>query len=107
MFQLEGRRVETIEGLAAAGEDEALQQAFIHESGVQCGACTPGMIVSASALLKREPQPNRSTIRERLAGNLCRCTGYESIYRSVEVAGRLRDLSDETNAHAGLSGEER
>ncbi len=85
-FQLEGRALVTVEGLAAGDSLDPIQDAFVKEAGVQCGACTPGMLVAARALLDRDPAPDRESVREHLAGNLCRCTGYESIYRSVEVA---------------------
>ncbi len=89
MLQLEGRAVRTIEGLAQGNELDPLQRAFIDEAGVQCGACTPGMIVAARALCDREKQPTREQVREHLAGNLCRCTGYQAIFRAVDkVTGR-------------------
>lgn len=82
MLQLAGRTVVTAEGLT----DHPLHHAFVAEGGVQCGACTPGIVVTARALLAREPAPSRDRVRELLAGNLCRCTGYEGIFRSVEAA---------------------
>jgi CO/xanthine dehydrogenase Mo-binding subunit/aerobic-type carbon monoxide dehydrogenase small subunit (CoxS/CutS family) len=84
-----GRRVLTIEGLGTPGNLHPLQQAFIDEGAVQCGYCTPGMILSAAALLDRTPNPSREQIVEALAGNLCRCTGYLRIIRAVEVAARV------------------
>lgn len=82
-----GKRVETIEGLSVPGEPlTRLQQSFIDAGAVQCGFCTPGMIVAAEALLRRFPHPSRDQIKEALAGNLCRCTGYEMIFRAVESA---------------------
>ena len=90
----EGRRVETIEGLGADGRMSRLQQAFHEKLGTQCGFCTPGMIMAAEALLRRSANPTESEIREALAGNLCRCTGYVKIIESVQAAagdhGRLR-----------------
>nr|WP_294545465.1 4-hydroxybenzoyl-CoA reductase subunit gamma [uncultured Rhodopila sp.] len=84
--QMQGRRVETIEGLAKAGRLSRLQQAFHEKLGTQCGFCTPGMIMAAEALLRRNPNPGRDEIKAALAGNLCRCTGYVKIIESVEAA---------------------
>ena len=81
-----GARVETIEGLAQAGRMSRLQQAFHEHLGTQCGFCTPGMIMSAEALLRRNPAPSEAEIREALSGNLCRCTGYVKIIESVRAA---------------------
>jgi aerobic-type carbon monoxide dehydrogenase small subunit (CoxS/CutS family) len=82
----DGREVVTIEGLAAGGDLHPLQEAFAKMGGSQCGYCTPGMIVTAKALLDRIPQPSHDEIREALSGNLCRCTGYLQIFDSVEAA---------------------
>jgi 4-hydroxybenzoyl-CoA reductase subunit gamma len=82
----EGRRIETIESLAAGGRLSRLQQAFHEKLGTQCGYCTPGMIMAAEALLRRNPQPSDAEIREALSGNLCRCTGYVKIIESVQAA---------------------
>jgi selenium-dependent xanthine dehydrogenase len=87
----DGKRVETIEGLAEDGELHPLQQAFIDAGAVQCGFCTPGMIMAAKALLDRSPQPSREEIVEALEGNLCRCTGYAKIVEAVETAAGLRE----------------
>jgi 4-hydroxybenzoyl-CoA reductase subunit gamma len=81
-----GRKVETIEGLAANGRMSRLQQAFHDKLGAQCGFCTPGMIMSAEALLRTNPSPSESDIRDALGGNLCRCTGYVKIIESVQCA---------------------
>jgi 4-hydroxybenzoyl-CoA reductase subunit gamma len=81
-----GRKVETIEGLAVAGRMSRLQQAFHEKLGTQCGFCTPGMIMAAEALLRRNPHPGDAEIREALSGNLCRCTGYVKIIESVQCA---------------------
>jgi 4-hydroxybenzoyl-CoA reductase subunit gamma len=81
-----GRKIETIEGLAQAGRMSALQQAFHEHLGTQCGFCTPGMVMAAEALLRREPKPSEAQIRAALAGNLCRCTGYVKIIESVQAA---------------------
>ncbi|MGE5339380.1 MAG: 4-hydroxybenzoyl-CoA reductase subunit gamma [Gemmatimonadota bacterium] len=82
----EGARIETIESLAAGGRMSRLQQAFHEKLGTQCGFCTPGMIMAAEALLRRNPRPSEAEIREALAGNLCRCTGYVKIIESVQTA---------------------
>jgi carbon-monoxide dehydrogenase small subunit len=89
MLQLEGRDVRTIEGLAP-GRMTALQTAFVEEGAVQCGACTPGMIMSAEALLVRRPRPSGLEIRTHLAGNVCRCTGYQAIVRAVQRAAATK-----------------
>jgi carbon-monoxide dehydrogenase small subunit len=83
-----GREITTVEGLAVHGEPSILQRAFARTGGAQCGYCTPGMLLSATALLTRNPAPTREQIREALAGNLCRCTGYTKIYEAVELAAR-------------------
>ena len=84
-----GRHVETIESLADAGRMSRLQAAFHEKLGTQCGFCTPGMIMAAEALLRRNPAPNETEIRAALAGNLCRCTGYVKIIEAVEAAAIL------------------
>ncbi|HQK24308.1 MAG TPA: (2Fe-2S)-binding protein, partial [Synergistaceae bacterium] len=86
LFQVAGRSVETIEGMAPQGSPDALQRAFMDEGAVQCGFCTPGMVMASRALLRENPSPRRKEIRTALAGNLCRCTGYEPIFRAVEGA---------------------
>ena len=78
--------VQTIEGEAKSGELSKLQKSFIKHNGLQCGFCTPGMIMSAKALLMKNPHPSRDEIKEALQGNLCRCTGYEDIIEAVEAA---------------------
>ncbi|MCP4653943.1 MAG: (2Fe-2S)-binding protein [bacterium] len=89
--EVEGRSVVTIEGLSAGIELSPLQRAFVEHGGIQCGFCTPGMILSAKALLDRNPEPTDDEIREALAGNLCRCTGYVQIVESVrQAAAALR-----------------
>jgi 4-hydroxybenzoyl-CoA reductase subunit gamma len=82
----EGSRVETIETLAAHGRMSRLQRAFHEKLGTQCGFCTPGMIMAAEALLRRNPAPSEAQIREALSGNLCRCTGYVKIIEAVQSA---------------------
>ncbi len=90
-MQVEGRDVVTIEGLATAGKLHPLQEAFIATAGVQCGFCTPGLIMAAYALLQENPSPTADEVREYLAGNLCRCTGYEQVVEAVlRAAERLR-----------------
>ena len=87
-LQAEGSEVTTIEGLAAGGELSPLQAAFLAHGGVQCGFCTPGMLISATALLARDPDPSEEDVRIALSGNLCRCTGYDGIVKAVlSVAG--------------------
>ena len=81
--QVNGAEIKTIEGVAGNGELHAVQQAFIDHGGAQCGICTPGMVLAAVDLLKRNPAPNENEIRNGLAGNLCRCTGYMKIFESV------------------------
>ena len=83
LAQVNGAEITTIEGVARNGELHAVQQAFIEHGGAQCGICTPGMILAAVDLLKRNPEPNEDEIRNGLAGNLCRCTGYMKIFESV------------------------
>ncbi len=85
----DGRAVETIEGLAAGGRLSRLQRAFHEKLGTQCGFCTPGMIMAAEALLRRNPHPSEEDIRAALAGNLCRCTGYVKIIESVQAAAEM------------------
>jgi carbon-monoxide dehydrogenase small subunit len=85
-LQAEGREVSTVEGLAGAEGLAPLQRAFLEQGGVQCGFCTPGMLVSASSLLRANPNPSEDEIRIALAGNLCRCTGYDGIVRAVRSA---------------------
>ncbi|MCH8052120.1 MAG: (2Fe-2S)-binding protein [Chloroflexi bacterium] len=89
--QVNGRQVTTIEGLQSNGSLDPVQQAFIDTGGLQCGYCIPGMIVAARNLIDDNPSPTLDQIREGLAGNLCRCTGYTKIYEAVELAAeRIR-----------------
>ena len=85
-LQAEGAAITTIEGLAPDGELHPLQRAFVEHHGLQCGFCTPVMILTAHDLLSREPDPDEATIRQALRGNLCRCTGYQPIVESVRAA---------------------
>jgi carbon-monoxide dehydrogenase small subunit len=84
--QAEGRDVVTVEGIADGGGLHEVQRAFVEAGGVQCGFCTPGLIVTAHDLLRRTPRPTEPQIREALAGNLCRCTGYQKIVEAVRLA---------------------
>jgi carbon-monoxide dehydrogenase small subunit len=84
--QAEGREVVTVEGIAEGGELHPVQKAFVEAGAVQCGICTPGLIVATYDLLRRKPNPTDAEIREALAGNLCRCTGYEKILGAVRLA---------------------
>jgi carbon-monoxide dehydrogenase small subunit len=84
--QAEGRDVRTVEGLAPDGAPGVVQQAFVETGAVQCGFCTPGLVMATEDLLRRSPSPGDSEIREALAGNLCRCTGYEKILDAVRLA---------------------
>lgn len=88
VVQVEGASVKTIEGVASGEQLHAVQQAFIDCGGAQCGICTPGMVMAAMNLLERNPNPTDADIREGLAGNLCRCTGYMKIFDSVVRACR-------------------
>ncbi len=85
-IQVEGRAITTLEGMARGSELHPLQQAFAELGAAQCGYCTPGMLLSACSLLDTNPAPTRDDIREALAGNLCRCTGYVKILQAVELA---------------------
>jgi aerobic carbon-monoxide dehydrogenase small subunit len=88
--QLEGARVETIEGVSASGEIADLQAAFHALNALQCGFCTAGMLMSAAELLAERPMPSRPEIRDHLAGNYCRCTGYQAIVDAVETVAKQR-----------------
>ncbi len=88
--QLEGCEVETVEGLAAGGRLNLLQRAFRSAHALQCGFCTPGMLMSCTALLRGNPQPTPDQVREAISGNLCRCTGYDPIVEAVRVAASSR-----------------
>ena len=87
-LQAQGSTIVTIEGVASDDRLNAVQQAFIEHGGAQCGICTPGMVIAATTLLERNPQPTEAEIREGLAGNLCRCTGYIKIFEAVVEACR-------------------
>ncbi|MHB8382131.1 MAG: (2Fe-2S)-binding protein [Candidatus Binataceae bacterium] len=90
--EAQGKRITTVEGLADATKLHALQQQFLEHASLQCGICTPGFLMSAKALLERNPDPTEPEIRYALAGNLCRCTGYDKIVRAVtDAAKTLRE----------------
>src|SRR3954447_25447030 len=98
-LQAAGRRITTVEGLAGPGDElHPLQRAFLEGGGIQCGFCTPGMLVSAAALLAHDADPSEEAIQDALAGNLCRCTGYQPIIRAVQAAAAMLR---ETPAAAG------
>ena len=86
--ECDGRQITTVEGLSAGGQLHPLQECFADLGAAQCGYCTPGILVTAKALLDREPHPTRDQIREALSGNLCRCTGYQQIIEAVEAAAK-------------------
>ena len=88
VLQADGAAIRTIEGIANGAELDAVQRAFLECGGAQCGICTPGMILAAKNILARNPRPSESEIREGLAGNLCRCTGYTKIFESIVAACR-------------------
>jgi aerobic carbon-monoxide dehydrogenase small subunit len=88
--QVDGASVQTIEGLSDSGEVSDLQAAFRHRNALQCGYCTPGMLMAAQDLLMQQPDPSRERIREHLSGNYCRCTGYQAIIDAVETTARAR-----------------
>ena len=98
VLQAAGTKVETVEGLALDGVLHPLQQAFLHCGGAQCGICTPGMLMAAKHLLAHNPQPTMAEIREGLAGNLCRCTGFMRIFESVLSAATTNASPQETHA---------
>ena len=89
-LQADGREVTTVEGLADGEELASLQRAFLEHGGVQCGFCTPGMLISATALLRANPAPSDEDVRIALSGNLCRCTGYDGIVRAVRSVAAVR-----------------
>ncbi len=93
-LECQGRRVDTVEGLADGAKLHPLQAAFADLGAAQCGYCTPGILMTAKALLEKEPQPSRERIKEAISGNLCRCTGYHQIFEAIEdAAKRMRDES--------------
>ena len=102
--QADGKRVETIEGIGTPEQPHPLQRAFVEAGAIQCGFCTPGMIMTAKALLDRNPKPTREEIRQAMSGNLCRCTGYEKIERAVAMASEVvarYAAGEEGSGHGG------
>ena len=94
-IDVDGKAIETIDGLASSdGTLHPIQQAFMDNGGIQCGFCTPGMIMSSKALLDENPSANREEIKHALAGNICRCTGYIQIFESVEAAEKMREQNE-------------
>ena len=94
-IEVQGRDITTVEGIVQASELHALQQAFVELGAAQCGYCTPAMLLTALALLRDTPDPERSQIQQALSGNLCRCTGYIKILEAVELAGQRLRLNTE------------
>lgn len=93
--EADGKEILTVEGLAKNGEIDPIQQAFIDEGAVQCGYCTPGMLMSTKAILDKNPEPSEEEIKKGLSGNLCRCTGYKQIVNAVKRAVELRKRKGE------------
>jgi carbon-monoxide dehydrogenase small subunit len=87
-LECEGRAIDTVEGLGRGSELHPLQAAFADLGAAQCGYCTPGILMTAKALLEKEPRPSRERIKEAVSGNLCRCTGYQQIFEAIEEAAR-------------------
>lgn len=96
--QADGAEVETVEGLAVDGQLNPLQEAFHEEHGLQCGFCTPGMLMTAGALLEKNSEPTDAEIREHMSGNICRCTGYQGIIDSVRCAAKKLQAANATDA---------
>jgi len=92
--QADGAEIETVEGLAVEGQLNPIQEAFIESGAIQCGFCSPGMMMSAKALLDKTPSPTRDQIRHGIAGNLCRCTGYYKIVNAIETAAQQRSCEE-------------
>jgi carbon-monoxide dehydrogenase small subunit len=97
--EADGRSVLTVEGLAPEGQLSPLQEAFVEHNAVQCGFCTPGMLMSAAALLERNPHPSETEIKEALVGNLCRCTGYVRIIAAVQAAAGMAEAEKGEAGH--------
>ena len=98
-WRVDGADVSTIEGLAKDGKLDALQRSFMENHAVQCGFCTPGMIMRAKALLMENPRPGEDEIREAISGNLCRCTGYNSIVKAIKHASESKEGCGNDNEH--------
>jgi carbon-monoxide dehydrogenase small subunit len=97
--QARGAEIRTVEGLATADRMDTLQVAFHEKHGLQCGFCTPGMLMAGTALLEQNPDPTENEIREFLSGNVCRCTGYMGIVDAVKTAAAARQAGASTNGH--------
>jgi carbon-monoxide dehydrogenase small subunit len=98
--QCEGREILTVEGLAPGAGLTTLQRCFVETGGAQCGICTPGMLLSAEALLRDNPRPTDAEVRDAIAGNLCRCTGYQRIVDAIASAAMKRALSEDLEARS-------
>jgi carbon-monoxide dehydrogenase small subunit len=101
--QADGAAVATVEGLEQGGVLHPVQEGFFQEHGLQCGFCTPGMMMTATALLARTPNPSEAEIRQAISGNLCRCTGYVNIVKSIQYAARKMQGAEEVPVSAGAS----
>ena len=104
--QADGAEIGTVEGLAGADGMHALQEGFWEKHGLQCGFCTPGMLMTGAALLKANPDPSEAEIREAISGNLCRCTGYVNIVKAVQYAAEKMAANAAAGANAATDGED-
>jgi carbon-monoxide dehydrogenase small subunit len=100
--QADGREIRTVEGLEQGGKLHSIQEGFVEEHGLQCGFCTPGMMMTSVALLESNPDPSEEEIRWAISGNLCRCTGYMNIVRAVRFAAERMQAEAEASVPAGL-----
>ena len=96
-FQAEGSKIITIEGVGGKTGDHPIQRAFIEKGAVQCGFCTPGMVLSAKVLLDKIPNPSEEEIREAISGNICRCTGYEKIVEAIQLAAESINKGEDSH----------
>lgn len=103
--QANGRQIKTVEGLEQNGRLHPLQEGFHEKHALQCGYCTPGMMMTASALLERNPSPSEQEIRVAISGNLCRCTGYVNIVKAIQYAAEKMQVSEQVPVNAGEGGE--
>ncbi len=103
--QVDGAEIRTVEGLEQDGKLHPVQDGFVQEHGLQCGFCTPGMMLTAVALLERNPQPTEDEIRRAISGNLCRCTGYVNIVKSIQYAAKQMREAQATPAPAPVGAE--
>ena len=101
----DGRQIQTVEGLEQQGKLHPIQDGFHQEHGLHCGYCTPGMMMTAVALLRRNPNPTEQEIREGISGNLCRCTGYVNIVKAIQYAAEKMRASEQVPAGSGEGGE--